>query len=214
MIEKKKIDCNKLLILIAFILVISLPIYLYQYKFGTALSNDRDIWGQFGSYISGIYAPFFSFLTLFLLYRQNKAQVKMDNYQRTHNEATQIRSDADFYLSSLDKSLKGEIAVILKNNFSTISAIELNDDHHLISANRIHEQNQIIRNSWIGFNIALKSLKIYENTSFEYYYRSVRLIPITMHGYDCCVALDNYCYIQSQGEFRFNEYSEVVAKNT
>ena len=220
MLKDKKIDYYKVLIWLVSLVLILIPIFLYQYRFGISLSKNREIWDQFGSYISGVYAPFFSFLTLLLLFRQNKSQVKMDSYQRENNDALRLRDDADFYLNSLDKNLTSNanidssIISTLLRYFSNLSFQELENSDLSIHGDLIHSQNQKILANWTGFNIALKSLKTYENTSFEHHYISTKLKPLSIFGYSYCTALDNYCYIQSKRQVICNEYSEIIPETS
>jgi|GEM_PF-5890335 len=51
-----------------------LTIVFYLYNFGPTLSNETQVWGQFGDYIGGILNPLVAFTALYYLYETVKIQ--------------------------------------------------------------------------------------------------------------------------------------------
>lgn len=62
-----KITSRKIIITIAIILLIMSPIVLYALHMGDSLSTKNEDWGDFGSFIGGIYGSFFSSLSLIIV---------------------------------------------------------------------------------------------------------------------------------------------------
>lgn len=192
---------------------ISSPVVLYFMKFGTTysinvkLSNTNADWGSFGSYIAGIYTPIFSALSIILLYQQNKTQRLIIEQA----DAIRIREEASFYLKIIDEHINtdSKLLEILIQNFSKIvePKINITKNELLLIATNINNDNPQIFRAWYGFNISLASLKTYKNSSFKYHFTSTKLLPVNLFGFDICVALDNYCHIQSNMKQPFGEYS-------
>ncbi|MBE3286626.1 hypothetical protein [Enterobacter cloacae complex sp. P31C] len=90
-----KIKTNaKMLIFSLFIsLALILPIILYALHMGGTLSNKNEDWGDFGSFIGGIYGSFFSSLSLIVVvaaaletYRSNKEQIAISRNDQHYNQ--------------------------------------------------------------------------------------------------------------------------------
>ncbi len=167
------------------------PILLYLFQFGFSLSKDREIWSQFGSYVSGIYGPFLSLLTLYLLYEQNRAQLKINNYQREHNDANQLRADAEFHLKivneilseknlSKPESIKSALNYFGRND--NLNSEEIYTENRQNSANYITTHSPRLFHAWFGYCASLKGLKTYIDSSFEHHYTSVKKLPISLLG--------------------------------
>ncbi|MER1434870.1 hypothetical protein [Enterobacter hormaechei] len=91
----KKPNFNILIISIFISLSLVIPIFLYANHMGGGLSNKNEDWGDFGSFIGGIYGSLFSSLSLIVVifasiqtYRSNLEQVnilKNDQYFNQFN---------------------------------------------------------------------------------------------------------------------------------
>lgn len=209
-----RISNKKIIFGVVILIYISTPVIFYFINFNIAhslnanLSNKNADWGAFGSYISGIYSTIFSALTIVLLYQQNKTQRLIIE----QTDALRIREEASFNLKIIDDYLKGD-STLLKYlvQFSKINDqnIDSIDDELLKIATQIDNSNSKILRAWIGFNISLLSLKNYKDTSFEYHFTCTKLLPVTLFGFETCVALDNFCYIKNK-KFPLGEYSNFI----
>jgi hypothetical protein len=90
---KIKINAKTLFFFLLISLVLILPIVLYALHMGGTLSNKNEDWGDFGSFIGGIYGSFFSSLSLIVVvlaaletYRSNKEQIAISRNDQHYNQ--------------------------------------------------------------------------------------------------------------------------------
>ena len=207
--NKKQSSCKKTIFWMAGFTLL-LPIVMYLIKFNYGLSDSQDEWGQFGSYISGIYSPILTALTLYFLYKQIKLQeLSMEQY---HAQA--CSEDFNYYLSVINNKLLkehktsgGAVKSELIKNFSDLSDYHENPGNFFSFAINMNENKNFAEN-WSFLNGLIGGFKKYENTTFEHYYINSKLKAISILGWDCCAALDNFCYVISKREFTYNEFSQ------
>ncbi|MFQ2624533.1 hypothetical protein ACK3YV_17115, partial [Aeromonas caviae] len=60
------------------LIIIMIVLGLYYYQFGagpTTLSDEKDVWGQFGDYFGGTLNPILSFMSVLLLIKSVRLQL-------------------------------------------------------------------------------------------------------------------------------------------
>lgn len=127
--SQRKLDVLIWGVIVSAIVVATLVVALYLYRFGvgspgTELAKKQDIWGQFGDYVGGTLNPFLSFLALVLLVRTYRLQ--RDELAATRDEVAQSRVVAQsavssaqlqrfettlFSLIELVRSMRGEVRI-------------------------------------------------------------------------------------------------------
>lgn len=94
---KKHINFNILLVSILLSLALVIPIILYVTQMGGSLSHKNEDWGDFGSFIGGIYGSLFSSLSLLVViaasiqtYKSNREQVNILKKDQHFNQFNTI----------------------------------------------------------------------------------------------------------------------------
>lgn len=104
-----EIKVNNILTIFVWVIVLLIPLILYSYIFGTGLSTKSQEWANFGSAMSGIYAPILSIFTLVLLVLQLRMQAKLNTHEYDQAYIGQGRADIEFYLNQLQKAVDEQL---------------------------------------------------------------------------------------------------------
>lgn len=86
-----KTNFNVLLVSIILSLVLVIPIALYATHMGGGLSNKNEDWGDFGSFIGGIYGSLFSSLSLLVV-----ITASVETYRSSKEQVNILKSDQHF----------------------------------------------------------------------------------------------------------------------
>ena len=120
------------------------PILVYVATFGASLSKSHSIWSEFGSAMSGIYAPIVALTTLFVLLAQLGLQKQLHIHETDQAYIQQARSDIEFYCIQLAKVM-GAILILgkttralLHENFQPRTAAELDSEANRVLASDLH----------------------------------------------------------------------------
>ncbi|MEE8783972.1 MAG: hypothetical protein SOI00_06970 [Rahnella inusitata] len=96
---KNKNDRILLFVCIIFSITLALPIFLYAIHIGNGLSTKNEDWGNFGSFIGGVYGSFFSSLSLIIVIwaaveskKSSKEQVNILKNDQHHNQFSMLVS--------------------------------------------------------------------------------------------------------------------------
>jgi hypothetical protein len=162
-----------LLIIISFICIIS-PFILYINHFGVTLSSNNSDWGNYGSFISGIYTPIISILTILILFKQLEQQNVFNKYE-IDNKSIQKSSDnilhhSNLLLSIIDnKSPKHNHTYreLLGLFSSANSTDDLSSHHYYEIAYEINFTCPQIFSAWSSINSFLVGLNTPENINYE-----------------------------------------------
>ncbi|EOW6671096.1 hypothetical protein ACOZZ3_001863 [Cronobacter dublinensis] len=110
---------TKLILLLSLVLLIVLPLFMYRYQFNPDLKPDwfpvfknlstiNSDWGDFGSFLSGLYSSIFSFLSLlavlYSLHTTQKFNIKQTELLRSE----QFTNEFILLLDNLTKLLSGK----------------------------------------------------------------------------------------------------------
>lgn len=141
-----------------FFLLISIalisPIVLYALHMGGGLSNKNEDWGDFGSFIGGIYGSFFSSLSLIVVvfaaletYRSNKEQIAISRNDQHYNQFNMLVSNLRSGFPQQYKNIHNEVRHIANHyrNFEIrlgISVLTLYDDNISLENNLRNYANQ------------------------------------------------------------------------
>ncbi len=87
-IPRRKMVCFVLLGVAAYpLLIIALVVTKYIFKFGTELSSNQEVWGQFGDYFGGVLNPILSFFAFAALLYTVHLQIESSNEsENRHSE--------------------------------------------------------------------------------------------------------------------------------
>ncbi|MEQ9883717.1 hypothetical protein ABRP83_16300 [Pectobacterium brasiliense] len=100
-----------------FVIISTIPICLYFWRFNSHLSYDPQIWSAFGTFIGGIYGPIFTLASVFVLVATlisiNNFNVKTFKENQKANSLSQIIKLIEIMNLALDKKNK-----FLSNNRS------------------------------------------------------------------------------------------------
>lgn len=93
------------LILLAALLLLAAPFLIYQIKFNGPLSDSHEVWAQFGDYISGIYAPILSVLTIGVLAIQVQIQKRMADTAEVQKYLDDNAADLEYQVLHMQEIL-------------------------------------------------------------------------------------------------------------
>lgn len=96
---------KKKLIVLAALLLLAAPFLIYQIKFNGPLSDRHEVWAQFGDYISGIYAPILSLLTLGVLFIQVQIQKRMADTAEVQKYLDDTVADLEYQVLRMQEIL-------------------------------------------------------------------------------------------------------------
>ncbi|MFM2345068.1 MAG: hypothetical protein RLZZ210_1681, partial [Pseudomonadota bacterium] len=83
------------------VMLILIPIIFYIYNFSYGISNKTSDWANFGTFLSGIYTPILSILTLLLLYKQYIVQRNLNIYQENQKYLDNFRDTLHMFTDNL-----------------------------------------------------------------------------------------------------------------
>lgn len=190
------------------------PLVVYLATFGVVLSSDHQRWAEFGSAMSGVYAPIVAFTTLAVLLAQVglQKQINEHSYQQAHFE--QARSDIEFYSVQLaekldNNALPGQtFRKVLHSNFQPRTLAELDADSLRSHAATLDAALPGVLGMWFAIYPILAGLSVSDESNFRMTLNSSVQKLIALLSFETCVALDNYHRTRTEGrlavEYRFS----------
>ena len=110
---KKNINFNILLISILLSLALVIPIILYVTHMGGSLSHKNEDWGDFGSFIGGIYGSLFSSLSLLVV-----IAASIQTYKSNREQVNILKKDQHFnQFNTILKNLRDVYPKAFKNSY-------------------------------------------------------------------------------------------------
>ena len=194
------------------------PLVIYLATFGSVLSSEHQRWAEFGSAMSGIYAPIVAVTTLAVLLAQVGLQKQINDHSYNQAHFAQARSDIEFYASQLAEKLD-QIALpgktfrsVLHMNFQPRSTAELDLDSLRTLAANIDAAMPGVMGMWFGIYPILDGLATTEEATFRMTLNSSMQKLIALLSFETCVALDNYHRARTEGRltvaYRFSPLVE------
>ncbi|MBC2731095.1 hypothetical protein [Thiobacillus sp.] len=187
------------------LLLYALPLVVYIYTFGTELTNSHTRWAEFGSALSGIYAPIVAITTLVVLFAQVMLQKQINEHQYVQSHIEQARADLEFYCVQLAEALDqtllpGQtVRQVLHQNFQPSSLAALDDDSLRALASNIHANAPTALALWFAIYPILAGLIAGKSAPFEMTLHSSVAKLIAMLSFETCIALDNYHRTRTEG---------------
>jgi hypothetical protein len=118
-----------------------MPIAFYFWIFGGSFSKSQGDWGNFGSFLGGIYSPVIGFLTLVILVRQGRLQKNFSDFQEHETLMSNVRHDTEYLLDKLEKLIS--VIVSHNSNRTTINKQDYSKwEYLLISDHHIADQDE------------------------------------------------------------------------
>jgi hypothetical protein len=195
------------------------PLVIYLATFGYVLSSDHQRWAEFGSAMSGIYAPIVAVTTLGVLLAQVGLQKQINDHSYNQAHFAQARSDIEFYAIQLAEKLD-QIASpgktfrsVLHTNFQPKTTAELDSDSLRTLAADIDSAMPGVMGMWFGVYPILTGLATSEEATFRMTLNSSLQKLIALLSFETCVALDNFHRARTEGrftvEYRFSPILET-----
>lgn len=193
------------------------PLVAYVATFGTEISSQHVRWSEFGSAMSGIYAPIIALSTLAVLFVQVRLQSRLNDHEFRQAHISQARADIEFYATQLAKKLE-EIAnpgkpmrAVLHLNFRPDSVAELDSESLRALAANIDALAPSILGMWFGIYPILSGLRTGEQQFEMTLYSSLQKLN-AMLSFETCIALDNYHRARTEGKLRMQyEFSPLLS---
>ncbi|WP_336293434.1 hypothetical protein [Cronobacter dublinensis] len=115
--KKKKINFNILLVSIPICLALVIPIILYVTHMGGSLSHKNEDWGDFGSFIGGIYGSLFSSLSLLVV-----IAASIQTYKSNREQVNILKKDQHFnQFNTILKNLRNVYPQTYKSSYRTLA---------------------------------------------------------------------------------------------
>lgn len=190
----KKQDLKSGAILLLAILLLAAPLLVYQIKFNGAVSSEHKVWAEFGDYISGIYAPILSVLTLIVLFAQVQLQqrfgdtAEVQKYLDTceNDLAFQIEHLKDLFTPRTDEGykLKNALDIIYSHDPNRLG-IEDETGYHLLMMYQVE-----IVSLWHSVYTTLQAFKNRDHVMYDLAHsRAVLKLQVALTP-RTCIALD------------------------
>lgn len=190
---------------IGILLLYTAPLAVYIYNFGTELSISHARWAEFGSAMSGIYAPIFAIFTLFVLFIQVRLQRQINEHQYVQSFIQQARSDLEFYCIQLVGALNQtllpgqSVRQVLHKSFQPSRLADLDDVNLRTQAANIDAIAPSALALWFAVYPILDGLIAGKSAPFEITLHSSIAKLIAMLSFETCAALDNYHRTRTEG---------------
>lgn len=187
------------------IVAFTAPLLIYLSTFGFFLSSDHQRWAEFGSAMSGIYAPIVAVTTLAVLLAQVGLQKQINDHSYDQAHFAQARSDIEFYaiqlIGKLDQiALPGNtFRSVLHMNFQPGTVAELDSDSLRTLAANIDAEMPGILGMWFGICPILVGLAKSEEPTFQMTLNSSMQKLIALLSFETCAALDNFYRTRTEG---------------
>ena len=175
----------------------ALPLALYAYRFGFGLWESHSRWGEFGSFMGGVYAPILTILTLAIL----SVQIYLQALQHRESLAVNQENLLLDYIRDLESVLNLEFEDGITYRIY-LSELFLDKDREEIAAMdpetvfNLNQRNHKLYSMWCGVIGCLSSLKRYSNmwgqATGNYAVQKNRVISYI--DPQCCRCLDKYNY--------------------
>lgn len=214
--SKKTFAYIALGLLVIFLIV---PLMLYAYTFGTQISISHQQWAEFGSFISGIYSPILTLVTIIVLgfqvalqSRQTALQQQINDHERDQAYLIRAYSDIEFYATRMEVVLNSTafqddtLRSHLHKHFQPTSVENLDSIELRQLAANIHYSIPAALDLWAAVYPILIGLDAYKKTMFNLAYVSSSQKLIALLGMESCVALENFHRVQSEGRLEKIKY--------
>ena len=196
------------------------PLLVYVLTFGTDISSSHERWSEFGSAMSGIYAPIVALSTLAVLVVQVALQRQINEHQYIQSHLQQARSDIEFYCTQLAIALEAQllpgqtVRAVLHTNFQPRTSAELDDPTQRTLAANIDANAPSGLGLWFAIYPILAGLAAGKGSSFDMTLTSSIQKLIAILSFETCVTLDNYHRTRTEGRVRIDyKFSPLLTTN-
>lgn len=207
-------------LLAVLLLIYAFPVVIYIVVFGSQLSTSHVRWAEFGSAMSGIYAPIVAVSTLLILYVQVGLQRQINEHQYVQSHLQQARSDLEFYSVQLVSALEAHllpgqtVRQVLHTNFGPHDAGALDQEYMRELAANIDANAPSSLALWFAVYPILAGLEAGKGSQFEMTLSSSISKLIAMLSFETCVALDNYHRTRTKGRISVRyKFSPLLSKS-
>ena len=194
------------------VLVLLLPLAIYLWQFGWRVSNDHTRWGEFGSAMSGIYAPALTLATLAVLVMQVRLQAEMHRHDRDQAYVQQASADIEFYAQRLDATLLGKVAFgntardVLLGQFQPPSVADLDSEHSRTTAMELDKAFPQVLGSMYAIQAIFAGLSASQDAPYRLTLSSATSKLTAVLGFETCVALEHYHRARTENRLKSKYY--------
>jgi hypothetical protein len=189
-----------------------LPIAIYLWHFGWRISDSHVRWSEFGSAMSGIYAPALTLATLAVLLLQVRLQGEMHRHEKDQAYVQQARADVEFYVQRLDAALAGQVAQgntvrdVLHGQFQPSSAPEFDSERLRILAKEIDMAFPQVLALVFAIQAILAGLSATQEVVYRLNFTSATQKLIAVLSFETCVALEHYHRTRTENRLKTGKY--------
>jgi hypothetical protein len=206
------------------LLLLLAPIIVYIITFGISITNNHTRWSEMGSAMSGIYSPVIAMLALVVLIRQVKSQELINGHQFDQSYIQEARSDIQYYLEQLNKSLNEivneevdpniSVRDFLHATFLNIYIDELTPEDYLKDLRKFKQTHPKPFDIWSAIYPILEGLNSVNRQPYKNSFSAAKLKIIVMTSFETCVALDNYhwCLTEDRLRIKYQFSNDALGK--
>ena len=201
------------------ILLFLAPVVVYVSTFGTSLSKSHSIWSEFGSAMSGVYAPIVALSTLLVLLAQLGLQKQLHTHETDQAHIHQARSDIEFYCVQLVKMMEVTLVrgvttrTVLHEHFQPSTVTELNDEKHRLIALEIYNLAPTTVELWGAVYPIFSGLTAGKAINYQMTFNSSKQKLIALLSYETCVCLENLYHVRNEKRIKLDYLFSPLLSN-
>jgi hypothetical protein len=191
---KKFVLTIRVLSLVTLTLLMIAPVAVYIFKFASGSLGTHLQFGEFGSFLSGVYAPIVGLLTLVILFLQIRAQDSMNAYHIQLNGVNTHFQMVQVVLADLQKMLNpnDEVGLKFQDDLLFVTSNASTENHREVNLRfeRIYQNCPRLYELWQSYYFAIDGIIGSNDRSLEE--------PIAVQlalgslSYPICHALDRF----------------------
>ena len=200
------------------LVVVLTPVLVYLATFGVSLSRNHSVWSEFGSAMSGIYAPIIALATLCVLLVQLTLQKQLYAHETDQAYIHQARTDIEFYCTQLVKAMDKMIGTeetmraTLHYCFQPDTIDQLDDKEHQGLAVEIYRVAPEAVDLWAAIYPILQGLTAGKTTTYQMTFEGSKQKLIAILSYETCACLDNLHRTRTRGKIKVDyQFSSLVS---
>ena len=193
------------------------PLGIYGWFFGASISSSHNIWAEFGSAMSGIYAPIVALTTLAVLLVQVGLQRQINDHQYDQAYISQARTDLEFYANSLSDKMEAQVMPgvtvrqFLHREFQPRTLPELDSTSKRELAANLDAMVPSIFGMWTGLYPILAGLQTNDLPAYQMTLSSSIQKLIAILSFETCAALDNFHRTRTEGKLKVSyQFSPLI----
>ena len=204
-------------LIVALLAIYLAPLGVYVWFFGPSISSHHNTWAEFGSAMSGIYAPIVALTTLAVLLVQVGLQRQINDHQYDQAYISQARIDLEFYAKSLSEKMEAHVIPgvtvrqFLHREFQPQTLTELDSPPRRELATNLDVMVPSIFGMWTGIYPILAGLQSNDLPAYQMTLSSAIQKLIAILSFETCASLENFHRTRTEGKLKVSyQFSPLI----